>query len=199
MSKKYDKFRRIRKDGNCFYRALSFAFFENLIKNPNEKLLKEFIKEMKDTKQFISAGFDPFIFEDFQEVILKVLEQIEKKSLKIVDLENIFLDPNQSEYIVVYMRLIVSAYIQAKKDDFLPFLYEFNSVEDFCRKEVEPMGKEADNLHISAITARLPQLCVCIELIDHKNINTMIFPENGKPNVILLFLPGHYDILYPKN
>lgn len=151
---------------------------------------------MKETKQFISAGFDPFIFEDFQQVVLDILEKIGIKSLTVSDLENIFLDPNQCEYIVVYMRLIVSGYIQAKKDDFLPFLFEYNSVEDFCRKEVEPMGKEADNLHISAITSRLPQICCCIELIDHKNRNTLIFPENGKPNVTLLFLPGHYDILY---
>jgi hypothetical protein len=52
-----------------------------------------------------------------------------------VDLENIFLDAEKSEYIVCFLRLIVSSYIQCNQDDYLPFLFDFLSVEDFCRKE----------------------------------------------------------------
>jgi ubiquitin thioesterase protein OTUB1 len=59
------------------------------------------------------------------------------------------------------------------------------------------MGKEADNVHISAMTSRLP-ICIQIEYLDSNSQNTLKFPENGAAQVYLLFRPGHYDILYKK-
>jgi hypothetical protein len=50
------------------------------------------------------------------------------------------------------------------------------------------MGKEADNIHISAITSRLP-ICIQIEYLDSNSQNTLRFPENGTAQVYLLFRP----------
>eukprot|EP01080_Neovahlkampfia_damariscottae_P004504 gene4504-7884_t len=195
LSKTYPRFRRIRGDGNCFYRATIFGFLEFLIKSKETKLLEQLETVLKEKDEFKKLGFDEFIFEEFQSVLLDVLQEIKTGK---VDLEKVFLDPTKSEYIVCFLRLVVSAYIQLHKDDYLPFLFEFNTIEEFCRKEVEPMGKEADNIHISAMTSKLP-ICVQIEYLDSQNQNSLKFPENQEPKVFLLFRPGHYDILYKKN
>ena len=36
LDKKYKCLRRIRGDGNCFYRGFGFAYFESLLKNKEE-------------------------------------------------------------------------------------------------------------------------------------------------------------------
>ena len=44
-------------------------------------------------------------------------------------------------------------------------------------------------------------VCVRIETITPKSVDTMKFPEDSNLDVLfsVLFRPGHYDILYPKN
>lgn len=36
LLRKYDHIRRTRPDGNCFYRAFAFAYFERLLSNQRE-------------------------------------------------------------------------------------------------------------------------------------------------------------------
>lgn len=194
LGKMYSGVRRIRGDGNCFYRALAFGIFWHFLKNRDILTLQKMNLAFSDKTELLLAGYDEYIFEDFQSVLLDLFKKIEK-GLSEQDLENIFLNPDTTDYIVVYMRLLTSAYIQSHPDDFEPFLYEYSSLIDFCRKEVESMGKEADNIQISAITSRLP-VCIRIEYLDTKSQNTMIFPEGQTPMMTLLYRPGHYDILY---
>nr|XP_006817582.1 PREDICTED: uncharacterized protein LOC102807319 [Saccoglossus kowalevskii] len=70
---------------------------------------------------------------------------------------------------------------------------------DSSGKEVEPMGKESDHIHIIAITNALG-VGVRVEYMDRvsgNEVNHHDFPEGCQPNVTFLYRPGHYDILYP--
>jgi ubiquitin thioesterase protein OTUB1 len=78
LSVNYPTFRRIRGDGNCFYRASIFGFLEYLVLSKNTKIMDEFETILKDTTQFKKLGFDEFIFEEFQSVLLDVLKGLEK-------------------------------------------------------------------------------------------------------------------------
>lgn len=69
-------------------------------------------------------------------------------------------DPERSNYIVVALRLITGAYIRTHEDRFAAFLFspltlEPISPEQFAREEVEPCGKEADNVQITALASAL--------------------------------------------
>lgn len=69
-------------------------------------------------------------------------------------------DPEKSNSIVVALRLITGAHIRNHPDEFAPFLFSPNTLEpispdQFCREEVEPCGKEADNAQIMALAAAL--------------------------------------------
>ena len=86
----------------------------------------------------------------------------------------------------------------------------------FCRSSVEPMGEESDHVHIIALSDALGVPIRIVHLDGSigdggKNVevnfhdfvpayalDTMSDEEKGKPSVVLLYRPGHYDILYHK-
>lgn len=67
------------------------------------------------------------------------------------------------------------------------------------------MGRESDHIHIVALTKAL-KVPVCVEYMDREghSCNSFNFNPNDevdsatvKPDLTLLYRPGHYDILYP--
>lgn len=84
-----------------------------------------------------------------------------------------------------------------------PFLRP--QVDLFCRRHVEVMGEESDNMHIVALTDAL-QVPVRVVYLNAMGagVNSHDFVPEGlkgadaEPRVALLYRPGHYDILYPR-
>lgn len=88
-----------------------------------------------------------------------------------------------------------------------------NDIGDYCAKEVEPMGKECEQVQIMALLEVLHGVDICIEYLDgrpfidhppHVTLRSSIPPNDtaGSPSritVTLLYRPGHYDILYRGN
>lgn len=69
-------------------------------------------------------------------------------------------DAETSNCVVVALRLIAAAWIRTHPDDFAPFLFSPTTFEpldpeEFCRQEVEPCGKEADHVQITALAGAL--------------------------------------------
>ena len=60
------------------------------------------------------------------------------------------------------------------------------------------MAKESDHIHIIALTSALG-VRVRVEYMDRgmgPTCNHHDFPEDSRPQIHLLYRPGHYDILY---
>lgn len=83
------------------------------------------------------------------------------------------------------------------------------SVEQFCRRFVEPMGEESDHVHIVALTDAL-HVPIRVVYLDRSQgedgaANTHDFAPSeggadvGPPAVHVLYRPGHYDIIYPRH
>ena len=65
-------------------------------------------------------------------------------------------------------------------------------------KEVEPMYRESDHIHIIALTSAI-NVPVCIVYLDRGNQDKVTehnFPEESQPFMFILYRPGHYDIIY---
>ena len=68
-------------------------------------------------------------------------------------------------------------------------------------QEVEPMNKESDHIHITALTSAL-SVSIRVQYMDRGEggkVNYHDFPDTGRadePYLHLLYRPGHYDILY---
>ncbi|XP_065305384.1 ubiquitin thioesterase OTUB1-like [Dermacentor albipictus] len=136
---KYQSIRKTRRDGNCFFRAVSFTYLESLLNDQQEytrfKQLAENSKEV-----LVSLGFQRFTIEDFNGTFMDVLKRIENY-ITLDDLLKIFNDQGYSDYIVVYMRLLTSGQLQKEASFFASFIDGQRTVQEFCKQEVEPMYK----------------------------------------------------------
>lgn len=201
LASKYKFMRRTRPDGNCFFRAFSYANLERLLSRKDE--FNEFYKMAETSKEgLVALGFQQFTVEDFYETYMDVLKRL--KNIENVDeakkeLHSVFNEQGFSDYMVVYLRLLTSGQLQKEQDFYSCFIEGHRTVVDFCHQEVEPMYKESDHIHIIAACAAL---CTGVRVIymDRGIGNKCTehdLPEGCTPTVHLLYRPGHYDILYP--
>ncbi|XP_030378694.1 ubiquitin thioesterase otubain-like [Scaptodrosophila lebanonensis] len=206
LLKKYKYIRRTRPDGNCFFRAFAYSYLEYLI--TNQAAYHEFRKLAESSKDRLAElGFQRFTLEDFHETFMDVITRLnptspgEKEPGQLQsELHRIMNEQGYSDYVVVYLRLIVSGKLQEDAEFYQNFIEGNYTIEEFCHQEVEPMYKESDHIHIIALCKAL-RVGVRVEYLDRggsSTANTHDFPEGLDPMVYLIYKPGHYDILYPK-
>lgn len=197
LQARYSHMRRTRPDGNCFLRGFIFGYLEYCIRHREELLrFKKYIEESK--AELIELGFPKFTTEDFHEMFVEVLGDLEGSG-SLDRVEAIINDAGTSDYLVVYLRLLISAHLQKNADFFTHFIEGGRTVEEFCKQEVAPMYRECDHLHIVSLTTAL-SVPVCVLYMDRGDSETAAahqFPEDAtKPLLYLLYRPGHYDVLY---
>ena len=111
--------RKVRGDGNCFYRSFLFSYLENIIGDYNnsyeDELLKRravsehtrMLQRIKDCKEeLISLGYSEIAFECFYDVTLELMEDLLSQSRDTLFLK--FQEDGPSEYYVWFMRLLTA-------------------------------------------------------------------------------------------
>lgn len=151
--------RRSRGDGDCFYRSLAFCYVERLLNESTQKA-KDTLDSLNNLLPLLyQANFQKDIVQDFFEPFVSLLESLgpspSTPRLISATLLQSFNDPEISNSIVVFLRLLTSAYLRANKDDFEPFMFSLEddprffeggvpTLEMFCGYHVEASSKEAD-------------------------------------------------------
>ena len=103
MCKEFKFIRRTRGDGNCFFRAFAFAYFELLI-GDRDKIQSLRAIANKCTADLANLGYHSFTVDDFKDVFLEVLDRLEG-DITSEELErDVFCDSGLSDYIVVFLR-----------------------------------------------------------------------------------------------
>ncbi|ORY39964.1 cysteine proteinase [Rhizoclosmatium globosum] len=191
--------RHVRKDGNCFYRAFSFALLEALLNYAGSNWAKK--------SDLTNQGYDPIITDDFYEPIEAALKDdfTEDKLRGIFEGDGEY----QSDTIVCYLRLVTAAELKKNRDLYEAFILDsYPTIDEFIAQQVEPMAIESDQIHIVAI-ANAIGVTVNVANLDSSDSDlnfhdiTPMMPldlENSQhqPVVSLLYRPGHYDIVYLK-
>lgn len=68
LASKYKYIRRTRPDGNCFFRAFSYANIERLLEDKDQ--FNEFYKSAEDSKNgLVELGFQKLTVEDFYDTV----------------------------------------------------------------------------------------------------------------------------------
>jgi len=216
LQSRYSSLRRTRGDGNCFFRAFGFAYFEYLLllsdsssSSPastavaaaERKAFKQRCTDMKDLL-ISTLGFPQFTVEDFHDTFVEAVEKLDPSAASattsVDGLLETFNDQGLSDYLIVFLRLITSGQLQKDADFYVNFVDGGRGVKDFCNQEVEPMNKESDHIHIIALAMAL-DVSVAVEYMDRgagDQCVQHVFPEGTSPKIFLLYRPGHYDILY---
>ena len=202
ISKKYKTYRKVRRDGNCFYRSFIYLLFEHIcIKN--DKILFEKIKQKIIDSKILTEknGYEWSVVQDFYDIFLKEFcECFNSLSSGIIPrdyLDKIFSDNEKGNYLIYFIRFCLAAYLKENKDDYKSYIEE--DFDEWIRKEVEAIDHEADQIQIMACVNYF-DIGIKIEYLNKFKNEIVKLPEN-KPDdeffIYLLFSPGHYDILYP--
>nr|XP_057946731.1 ubiquitin thioesterase OTUB2-like [Doryrhamphus excisus] len=197
LSGLFSSVRKVRGDGNCFYRAFCFAFMESILHNA--KALQRFKESIiKSSAHLSSAGFDQSAFQLHLNTVVNVIEHCESGGDREEMLFSLFNDHMTSDSLVQYLRLLTSAYLQNHAADFCNFV-EAPSLQAYCHQDVEAMGMECDHVDILALTQALG---ICIHVVsmegDDEQLVHHIIPDGAEASVHLLHHTSHFSILYPR-
>ena len=148
-----------------------------------------------------AAGFQKLAYEDFFDIVKESLENIRDPSALL----SFFQNEESSNSVVLYLRFIASAYLKLQPDEYLPFVLDSGciSIEDYCSKNVEAMGRESDQIHIIALTKAM-RSCARVAYLDGTSQPLQSYEFTGEDDgtppfdiwINLLYRPGHYDVLY---
>jgi len=147
-------------DGNCFYRALAFRYFQYIRKDA-KRLEKARLVAQGHKDLLFQAGFEEFAFVDFYDEYMSVLNQLHStegllgllnldEAQQVAVMENapedhdlwlVLSDLMLSNAVVVHLRFITSAHLKANADMYLPFMDDGYTMEMFCNQFVEAMDR----------------------------------------------------------
>ena len=202
ITEKYKYIRKVRRDGNCFYRAYIYRLFEYICMKNNNRLYNEMLKKIEGIKDLTAKnGYDWILVEDFYNVFYgefcSCFNSFHNNGVSVRDyMDNLFSDKDKGNYLIYFIRFCIASYL--KENRMLYEVYIEGDFDTWIRKEVEAIDNEADQIQIMACVNYF-DIGVKIEYLNkHKN-EVVKFPEYKKDEDIfieVLFTPGHYDILY---
>ena len=202
ISKKYKTYRKVRRDGNCFYRSFIYRLFEQVCIR-NDKVLFEKIKQkiIESKKLTEKNGYEWAVVQDFYEIFLKEFTEcfnsLSKGIIPREYLDKLFSDNEKGNYMIYFIRFCLAAYLKENKENYKSYIeIDF---DEWVRKEVEAIDHVADQIQIMACVNYF-DVGVKIEYLNKFKNEVVKLPENKPDNeffIYLLFSPGHYDILYP--
>ena len=202
ITKKYKYIRKVRRDGNCFYRSFIFRLFEHICIKNNKILFEKIKQKIIDAKELTERnGYEWAAVEDFYNLFLKeftdCFNSLTYESTVRDYLDTLFCEREKGNYLIYFIRFCISAYIKEQKDMYQ--MYIESPIDEWITKEVEAIDHEADQVQIMACVNYF-DIGVKIEYLN-KNQSEVVKLPYDKPDdqffIFLLFTPGHYDILYP--
>ena len=202
ITKKYKYIRKVRRDGNCFYRSFIFRLFEYICIKNQKTLFEKIKQKIVNAKELTTKnGYEWTVVEDFYNLFLKeftdCFNSLTQKTTIRDYLNNLFKDKNRSNYLIYFIRFCIAAYLKDQRETYQ--VYIEGSFDDWVRNEVEEIDHEADQIQIMACVNYF-EVGVQIEYLN-KNQREVVKLPYDKPDdqffIFLLFTPGHYDILYP--
>ncbi|KAJ7468627.1 cysteine proteinase [Mycena latifolia] len=202
----YTKFRRAARDGNCFYRSVAFSYLDRLLHAPDiSGTVARFRAVLKARESGVKDAFQDDVYKEFYEELTKLMQLVKDygAALTTEDLLDQLLQV--SDYVSYYFRLLASAEIRNNPGPYSDFIFDQDIVA-FCQSQVEAVESEADHIPMMAlcnalrITLKLATLSSHVQgPVQEADVFTIISPDDAMdkdlPPILLLFRPGHYDIL----
>ncbi|XGW01724.1 hypothetical protein V3C99_014107 [Haemonchus contortus] len=195
----YSDIRLIRRDGNCFYRAVLVAQIELMLNDREECARFERICRGWQ-ERLIKLGYPDFTTTDFCEVFYKWMTPIWTHQ---ADRKKVFEDLNddgEANYLIIFLRLITAGFLKEHSEEYAPFI-EDSSLSDYCTTEIESMWKDADHLAVTGLVNAIDQ-SIRVQYMDQNAAPNgglyYDFPPDRTetPRITLLYRPGHYDLVY---
>eukprot|EP00437_Effrenium_voratum_P016919 CAMPEP_0181447852 /NCGR_PEP_ID=MMETSP1110-20121109/26837_1 /TAXON_ID=174948 /ORGANISM="Symbiodinium sp., Strain CCMP421" /LENGTH=370 /DNA_ID=CAMNT_0023571981 /DNA_START=38 /DNA_END=1147 /DNA_ORIENTATION=- len=212
----YKGWRRVRGDGNCFYRAVGFGLLEQIVSAPEPRrraAAQRLVMKFKDLSFEEAAA--RVAHEQLVERLSRVAagqswQEIRLEPVERSDLLASFQDGPVDHACIRAIRELTARCLLDRADD--PALcggldfrtlceVQGTSVKDFCNQVVLPMGVEAESVVMNAVVAAL-DIGLRLALLDRSEQSGLAFQDYEPPGASEHFVvhvqlrPGHYDLLY---
>ena len=200
LSEKYTHWRRIRGDGDCYYRSVAVSYMEHLCRRTTD------VGEIMLFAEGLKAQRNAFVLREFasqyKHFVREVAALADLKAAggdALSQLQERFKDMRYDQSAAATFRCIAwHSFEQLLNNsaDFSNFL-DHPSEEYFSL--IRTKGKEAEGLIFRAVAQALNSKIVHVTLDAYQCREDIYAPEGpGEKAVLsLLFKPGHYDVLYP--
>lgn len=203
-------YRAVKGDGQCGWRATVFSYFEILLNSRDIDLLEaEKIRfdSFQDTMKMVGIDYDIII--DMFDYTWELFDNIARAIRSNISDDNVILefmnDQVKSDSIVYHFKMVTSAYMQLRADDYEPFLEM--TVAEYRVARIDPTNQEIDQIGLQVLTdAVINAAGFALEVLYlDRSMGEEVTPHqfvqlsNGKPTIRLLYRPGHYDIIYKDN
>ncbi|CAL9078648.1 unnamed protein product [Musa textilis] len=216
---KYAALRRVRKDGNCFYRSFMYSYLEHILETQDRAEVDRILANIEQCRKAqLVLGDQEYTISEIFSLFIDLLESVVQEngnSISHALLLEKSCDQTFSDNVVLFLRMVTSGELRIRAEFFAPFAgVESRGMTKFCQDSVEAMGEDADHVHITALCDALgvPTRVECLDQstsssgdltpTHHDFIPTQSSASDASsppvPLVTLLYRPGHYDILYPK-
>lgn len=203
-------YRAVKGDGQCGWRATVFSYFEILLNSGDIDLVQsEKIRfdTFQDTMKMVGIDYDIIIdmfdytWELFDSITKAIQNNIWDDSV-ILEFMN---DQVKSDSIVYHFKMVTSAFMQLREDEYQPFLEM--SVAEYRVARIDPTNQEIDQIGLQVLTdAVINAAGFALEVLYlDRSMGEEVTPHqfvqlaDGKPTIRLLYRPGHYDIIYKDN
>ena len=154
ITDKYKHMKKVRRDGNCFYRSFIFRLFEYICIKNNKALYEHVIKKIKEAKDLIERnGYDWSFIQDFYNIFYMefhhCFNSLEACQISVRDyLDKLFSDKEKGNYLIYFVRFCIAAFL--KENSFLYEVYVDGPFGNWITSEVEAIDHEADQIQIMA-------------------------------------------------
>ncbi|CAD6186693.1 unnamed protein product [Caenorhabditis auriculariae] len=199
----YSDVRQIRGDGNCFYRAVLVGVTELILKDHEEA--RRFLTVCEGwVDRLLKLGFPDWTTTDFCDYFVSWVKSIINKELKPDQVIPGLNEDHHCNYLIIFLRLISSGYLKEHTEEYEPFIDNGQSLSDYCCSEIEAMWKDVDHLGITGLVSALERP-IRVEYMDRSAAPNGGWhydfpPEQAEaPKIVLLYRPGHYDLIYRKD
>lgn len=120
---------------------------------------------------------------------------------------------NLAHNLILFLRCVAATYLKKNTEQFSAYLNEGETMDEYCAREVQKADNEADHVPIIALCEQFehgveinavadgsgdePSFIHVTKIPDNQMEDEQIDTgDNNDFTVKLLFVPGHYDILY---
>eukprot|EP00929_Paragymnodinium_shiwhaense_P090416 TRINITY_DN50600_c0_g1_i1.p1 TRINITY_DN50600_c0_g1~~TRINITY_DN50600_c0_g1_i1.p1 ORF type:complete len:537 (+),score=86.69 TRINITY_DN50600_c0_g1_i1:98-1708(+) len=220
----YVGWRRVRGDGNCFYRAVGFAILEHLAFKAEERTspggwAEEFLQQILTLRDLVDA--DPDHSSAFSACAgsgtTNAYETLVEDIVRLREGEKLYWEDLQDKALIRALRLLTARCLADNKDneqatesgisfETICLAEGYRSTQAFCEQVVLPMGVEAEGVVLPAMAMAL-DISLRVAVLDRSDTTTVAFADykarsalrsarSVAPLVHLQLRPGHYDLLY---
>lgn len=204
----HDAYRSVKGDGQCGWRATVFSYFEILLLAGDPSLVQQEkirFETYAETMRMVGIDYDLMVdmFDYTWELFDAIMHATQQQSKDEKVILSIMNDENKSNSIIYHFKMVTSAFMKLREDDYAPFTENFN-VDDYRVRRIDPTNEEIDQIGLQVLTdAVIKPAGLGLEVLYlDRSMGDVVTPHNftpesqGVPVIKLLYRPGHYDIIY---